>query len=247
MASILEEKLREAACMGDAEVVQTLISQNIDINSRNSLNGWTALHWACKRGNEEVARLLIDNGADITVENFKGETAATVCTSTSIYSLLEGDKPQNNFTPSSDDNVKFVPNYIKNPPLNGNIELGSRLRARHPDLSTMPTTILPAQSDDLVLKARIAGSNDPDYIEIEIPRWKLTYASLLHICCQELEIKETQVERIRKLPHTRLRKDSDVKRLMDLQCIEIVLKAPRDKYNNGYQSISICKDQTILY
>ncbi|KAF5270194.1 hypothetical protein FQR65_LT05674 [Abscondita terminalis] len=247
MGSNLEEKFREAACVGDTEALQTLISQNIDVNSKNAVNGWTALHWACKRGNEEVARILINNGADPTIENFKGETPSAVCTSSSIYALLEGDKPLNNYIPSDDNNLKFVPNYIKNPPLNGNIDIGSRLRTRHPDLSAMPTTILPAQSDDLVLKARIAGSNDPDYIEIEIPRWKLTYASLLHICCQELEIKETQVERIRKLPNTRLRKDSDVKRLIDFQCLEVVIKAPRDKYNNGYQSISVCKDQTILY
>jgi len=208
-----------------------------------------ALHWACRRGNEEVARILINNGADPNVENFKGETPSHVCSNSSIFSFLgEPAKSVANNTPYPEDSsLKFVPNYIKNPPLNGHIDLGARLRSRHTDLSNMPTTALPAQSDDLVLKARVAGSNDPDFIEIEIPRWKLTYASLLHICCEELEIKELQVERIRKLPNTRLRKDSDVKRLTDFQCLEVVIKAPREKYNNGYQSISVCKDQTILY
>lgn len=102
---------------------------------------------------------------------------------------------------------------------------------------------------DLVLKVRIYGSNDPDFIEIEIPRWKLTYSTLLNVCCEELDIKISQVERIRKLPNTRLRKDSDVKRLIDNQSLEIVLKSPGgggEKYN-CYQSISTCKDQTILY
>ncbi|KAF2898167.1 hypothetical protein ILUMI_08008 [Ignelater luminosus] len=249
MANVLEEKLREAACVGDIEALQALLAQNLDINSKNSVNGWTALHWACKRGNEEAARLLIHNGADPSVENFKGETPASICSNSSIFSLLgEPCKPAINSSPYTEDSaLKFIPNYIKNPPLNGQIDLGPRLRSRHPDLSNMPTTALPSQTDDLVLKVRIAGSNDPDYIEIEIPRWKLTYASLLHICCEELEIKDSQVERIRKLPNTRLRKDSDVKRLTDFQCLEVVIKAPRDKYNNGYQSISVCKDQTILY
>lgn len=101
----------------------------------------------------------------------------------------------------------------------------------------------------MVLLVRIAGSTDPDFIEIEVPRWKLTYSSLLHICCQELEVKEAQVERIRKLPQTRLRKDSDVKRLTEMQALEIVLKPPatNEKFSNSYQSISTCKDQTILY
>lgn len=40
MANILEEKLREAACIGDAESVLNLLSQNIDVNSQNSVNGW---------------------------------------------------------------------------------------------------------------------------------------------------------------------------------------------------------------
>lgn len=75
----------------------------------------------------------------------------------------------------------------------------------------------------------------------------MTYANLLHICCEELDIKENQVERIRKLPNTRLRKDSDVKRLTDLQSLEIVLKTTGDKLSNSYQSISTCKNQTILY
>lgn len=99
------------------------------------------------------------------------------------------------------------------------------------------------------MKIRIAGSNDPDFIEVEVPRWKLTYNTLLKICCEELEVNEAQVERVRKLPNTRLRKDSDVKRLVNFQCLEVVLKAPltTDKYCNSYQSISTHKDQTILY
>lgn len=99
-----------------------------------------------------------------------------------------------------------------------------------------------------MLKVRIHGSSDPDFVEIEIPKWKLTYNTLLKICCEELQVSESQVERIRKLPNTRLRKDNDVKRLTDFQALEIVLKSnSADKSNNCYQSISSCKDQTILY
>ncbi|KRT78603.1 hypothetical protein AMK59_8378, partial [Oryctes borbonicus] len=117
---------------------------------------------------------------------------------------------------------------------------------------TMPTTALPAQSDgtfNLILKIRIAGSTDPDFIEIEVPYWKLTFATLVKMCCEELGVEEAQVERIRKLPNTRLRKDSELKRLVNFQCLEVVLKTPinNEKYCNSYQSISTHKDQTILY
>lgn len=40
MANVLEEKLREAACVGDIEALQALLAQNLDINSKNSVNGW---------------------------------------------------------------------------------------------------------------------------------------------------------------------------------------------------------------
>jgi hypothetical protein len=228
MTSILEEKLREAACVGDIEAVLALLSQNIDINSKNNVNGWTALHWAAKRGNVEVADVLVNHGANIKVENSKGEEPA---------------QPSN-----EEQAVKFTPNYLRNPPVNGQVDIG-KLRGK-PDFSAMPTTALPAcLNDDLVLNVRIAGSSDPDFIEVEIPRWKLTYSSLLKICCEELELVESQVERIRKLPNTRLRKDSDVKRLNNFQSLELVLKTPlaSDKPTNCYQSISTCKNQTILY
>lgn len=102
---------------------------------------------------------------------------------------------------------------------------------------------------ELILKVKIHGSSDPDYIEIEIPRWKLTYNNLLKICCEELQIVESDVERIRKLPDTRLRKDSDVRRLKEYHSLEVVLKSPisGEKALNCYQSISSCKNQTILY
>lgn len=37
---ILEEKLREAACLGDIKTVENLIKENININSRQKANGW---------------------------------------------------------------------------------------------------------------------------------------------------------------------------------------------------------------
>lgn len=40
MANILEEKLREAACLGDLYALRTLLSRNVNINSQNAINGW---------------------------------------------------------------------------------------------------------------------------------------------------------------------------------------------------------------
>lgn len=35
-----EERLREAACKGDIEALTKLISEDVDINSQNEINGW---------------------------------------------------------------------------------------------------------------------------------------------------------------------------------------------------------------
>ncbi|KAL1488984.1 hypothetical protein ABEB36_014764 [Hypothenemus hampei] len=244
MANILEEKLREASCVGDIEAVEILLSQNVDVNSQNPVNGWTALHWACKRGNETVARLLLRHGADKCVKNFKGETASDISKYSNINELF-GCNDRKKEEPNE---YKFVPSYIKDVPLNAQVDVGPRRINQTDFLLSMPKSVLPsAQEDDLVLKVRINGSPDPDFIEIEIPKWKLTYDVLLKICCEELQITKSQVERIRKLPDTRLRKDNDVKRLNDYQRLEVVLKCPVENSNNSYQSISSCKDQTILY
>lgn len=68
---------------------------------------------------------------------------------------------------------------------------------------------------DLVFKLRIAYSADSDFIEVEMDRMELTYSQLLAVCCSELGLNSKYVERLRKLPNTRLRKDRDVQRLKD--------------------------------
>ena len=46
--SALEEQLRESACYGDVDAMTPLLQSGVNVNSANSMNGWTALHWACK-------------------------------------------------------------------------------------------------------------------------------------------------------------------------------------------------------
>ena len=52
------EKLRELACYGDWEAIEKLLkNEEIDINSQNKMNGWTALHWAAKRKHIKVVKV----------------------------------------------------------------------------------------------------------------------------------------------------------------------------------------------
>ncbi|NWH57757.1 ANR40 protein, partial [Geococcyx californianus] len=76
---------------------------------------------------------------------------------------------------------------------------------------------------ELVLKVRVQSLRDTDFIEIELDRQELTYRDLLRVSCCELGISPEQVDKIRKLPNTLVRKDKDVARLQDFQELELVL------------------------
>ncbi|NWH72950.1 ANR40 protein, partial [Piaya cayana] len=76
---------------------------------------------------------------------------------------------------------------------------------------------------ELVLKVRVQSLRDTDFIEIELDRQELTYRDLLRVSCCELGVSPEQVEKIRKLPNTLVRKDKDVARLQDFQELELVL------------------------
>ncbi|XP_014207388.1 ankyrin repeat domain-containing protein 40 isoform X1 [Copidosoma floridanum] len=244
---ILEEQLREAACIGDTDAVQELINLGVDVN--HAINGWTPLHWACKRNYLDVVALLLKSGADRNVKSDKGATPASVSTNPYILQLLADSS-----STCLQDSPSFAPAYLKNPPLSSRVDMD------HPYQNKA------VSCEELVLKIRIENSSDTDFIEVDLPCNALTYQNLIKLCCDELGINQAQIAKLRKLPNTRIRRDKDVDRLQNYQEIEVVLHTPTNfssdtghksmQHANGstvpitptnsYQSISK-KDQTILY
>uniref|UniRef100_A0A8C6CGE9 Uncharacterized protein n=1 Tax=Monodon monoceros TaxID=40151 RepID=A0A8C6CGE9_MONMO len=53
---------------------------------------------------------------------------------------------------------------------------------------------------------RIQSHKENDFTEVELDRQELSYQNLLKVSCCELRINPEQVEKIRKLPNTLLRK-----------------------------------------
>ncbi|XP_053309793.1 ankyrin repeat domain-containing protein 40 [Spea bombifrons] len=320
----MEERLREAAALGDLEEVQTLLKSGASINSQNEINGWTCLHWACKRNHLPVVSFLLESGADKNILTSKGEHPAQLTSKKDIKKILGVEELEGeDVNPSSQ--LPFVPNYLANPPFpyafnreastkennsavsasengspcvtpqpaasfplvtngvenihistsskkedslpalffNGDVQIPSECThspvqngpACQPAIpqgrsmfspvpSSMPhggfhtgpmqvfqpfffTGAFPSNMKELVLKVRIqsTASGDNDFIEVEMDREDLTYRELLRVCCYELKICTEQVEKIRKLPNTILRKDKDVARLQDFQELELVLKS----------------------
>ncbi|XP_065828134.1 tonsoku-like protein isoform X2 [Oscarella lobularis] len=59
-----ETMLQQACIAGNSKEVQRLLSQGASVITRDYC-GWTPLHEACNHGYEEIAKLLLDYGADV--------------------------------------------------------------------------------------------------------------------------------------------------------------------------------------
>ena len=87
--------------------MKTLVEKgNVDINAKSVKDGDTALMCAARRNKTKLAQMLIDNGADLNLQNEEGNTAllwAAVCGSTEVGIALinakaDLDKQDSNFS-----------------------------------------------------------------------------------------------------------------------------------------------------
>jgi len=235
----LEEKLREAACFGDIDGVKDLISKGVNVNSQHDINGWTALHWAAKRNHLNIVNLLCNHGADKSISTNKGELPSQL-TSEGVIKVLLSANLNKAATPKvvkKEENLAITPNYIRSPPLGYKVDTSNREQAavqeKRPRIEPAKQTpqrrqIIQApvqpQPQELILKVRVAGAEDPDYIEVEMPADSLTLEYLAVVAAEELGVETSQVERIRKMPNTKLRRDKEVARMTDYQEVELVMK-----------------------
>lgn len=95
----MAESLREACATGNIKAVEYYLSQGVNVNSANKVNGFTPLHWANSRGHDDIIAMLIMNGADPTLKDSKGR--------------LPGDI----YNPKPFQNVPKPPSYIEQPDL----------------------------------------------------------------------------------------------------------------------------------
>ena len=72
-------------------VVRALVRAGADVNASGGLTRATALHMAARRGHAEIARTLLDCGAEIEARDYKGVTPlerAVNCRRATVVQLL---------------------------------------------------------------------------------------------------------------------------------------------------------------
>lgn len=72
--NINERSLILGTLGNNTQKVKDSIKKGADVNTRDAIYGNTPLHWATAFGNKEIAKLLVDNGADT---NAKDDNAFT--------------------------------------------------------------------------------------------------------------------------------------------------------------------------
>ena len=103
-----------------------------------------------------------------------------------------------------EEKLPITPNYIRNPPVAYKVDTHSKEREqpvqeKRPRLdpvqaSPPPPTrqILQTPGHEMILKVRSAESDDPDYIEIELPGDNITLDNLILVASTELGLKVNQ-------------------------------------------------------
>ncbi|XP_059413545.1 ankyrin repeat domain-containing protein 40-like isoform X1 [Carassius carassius] len=151
----LQERLREASAIGDIEEVKTLVESGVNINSQNEINGWTCLHWACKRNHKHIVTYLLNAGADKDILTAKEELAVQLTSKPEIRRLLgveEEDVPE-----VKEPELPIIPNYLSNPPFlyskmdNDSLSIAQRNGTNNhaEPLESEPATLSPTQEQQL--------------------------------------------------------------------------------------------------
>lgn len=170
-------------------------------------------------------QILLENGADKDITNNDGKIPGQVATDPNLKNILgvsneNGSCENGNVISGS----KFVPNYLQYPASNYKVDISQKPKVEDRKAIETENKDENGTEEFVILKVRVAHA-DPDFIEIDVPKSELNLESLKSILCSEMEISNPDsVERIRKLPNTRLRRDVEVARLKDYSELELVVK-----------------------
>uniref|UniRef100_A0A1I7X0Q8 ANK_REP_REGION domain-containing protein n=1 Tax=Heterorhabditis bacteriophora TaxID=37862 RepID=A0A1I7X0Q8_HETBA len=119
----------EQCMIGDEWKVKAMLrNNNVDISYHHPMNGWTALHWAARRGHEAICLILLQAGFSREARDLNNKTPWEVCSlaKQTVREILRPESVQKEMlesTPNDShgngtDSIRsdFVPSFIQHPP-----------------------------------------------------------------------------------------------------------------------------------
>ena len=88
LAATLKSPLADAVQAMDQASIRSLLKRTVDVNAPQ-VDGMTALHWATYQDDIEVAKLLVDAGANVRAENRYGVTPLSLACQNGNTALVE--------------------------------------------------------------------------------------------------------------------------------------------------------------
>ena len=83
--------------MHNYENINILIENGADINYQSKYDGYTSLHWAARKGDLKIVKLLLNNGAKISSVNNENQTPKDLAKEKGYYNVFEYlQKEENN-------------------------------------------------------------------------------------------------------------------------------------------------------
>lgn len=201
----------------------------------------TALHWACKRNHSTIIQFLLDSGADANIKALNGECPLDLVSSPEALNLLGCPLHERMEKLKCEDQgqLPIIPHYLQNPPFpysdviqenstleppGNTVKESARLSGStttNSSESRMDTQECGSACSSLIVKIRIHGSQENDFLELEVS--PLSYQALLESCAEELEVDVSSIAKIRKLPNIVVCKDRHVQRMNNGQELEVLL------------------------
>ena len=89
IANHAEVNVQDAAGAGDLKKVKALLKGNPDLVFNKIHCGWTALHFAARNGQNEVAEFLLANKADLNVKDCIGQTPLHMAVMSGYKAMVE--------------------------------------------------------------------------------------------------------------------------------------------------------------
>merc|ERR1712142_390702 len=118
-AVAMEDKLREAAALGDLDGLAILVRGGANVNNQHKMNKWTALHWTAKRNAGQAVKYLLSAGADDKLLDASGRMAGDLSTDPQIREILaiteQGDAGVPVKFEGKINQLSFTPSYLKHP------------------------------------------------------------------------------------------------------------------------------------